>query len=491
MEISVVPHLERRLPAHATPENSPLNVVGGARLGNLIVGIVAIEFFAIAAACYTASVIYFATFHSVWPSTEKYVAAAVFIAVLVVVAAIGFKHYDAVQAQSRDRFMWSGLGAVALAFSLFLSLLFVFKIAEWYSRGTFFFQFVGAAAAILIVRGTVHVYIRRAIASGIVEARRAVLIGEAKDHGTVLDTLGRSGIRWVGILPFPYIHGHTIPGVGAYSRNVQKVVERCRAVRPDDIIFLATPNDLPHIGYVADALSELPVTVHIIPIGASDLWASSKVANFGGTVTIQVLHPPLSQFDLAAKRVMDVTIAGVALTLLSPVLIAIAVGIALDTPGPVIFRQTRQGYNNETIRMFKFRSMTTTEDGYRCTQAVKNDPRVTRIGRILRKTNLDELPQLLNVLRGEMSIVGPRPHPIALNDAFADRISPFSRRHKVKPGITGWAQVNGLRGETDTLDKMQRRVEHDLYYIDNWSFLLDLKIIIMTVFSKHAYSNAF
>ena len=141
--------------------------------------------------------------------------------------------------------------------------------------------------------------------------------------------------------------------------------------------------------------------------------------------------------------------------------------------------------------MFKFRSMTTLEEGCDFKQVVRNDPRVTRVGRILRRTNIDELPQLLNVLSGEMSIVGPRPHATAHNTMFEEKIVPFSRRHNVKPGITGWAQVNGCRGETDTLEKMQRRLEHDLYYIDNWSFLLDLKIIFMTLFSKNAYLNAY
>jgi Undecaprenyl-phosphate glucose phosphotransferase len=268
-------------------------------------------------------------------------------------------------------------------------------------------------------------------------------------------------------------------------------VETCRAFKPDDIIFLALPTDLPRIACVADALSELPVTVHIIPIGASDLWLSSKVVNLGGIVTVQVLHPPLSALDLVAKRAFDMCIAGLALLVLSPLLLIVSLAIRLDSRGPVFFRQTRHGYDNEIIRVLKFRSMTTIEDGRHFKQAVKNDPRVTRLGCILRRTNIDELPQLVNVLLGEMSIVGPRPHPIALNQAFAERISPFSRRHKVKPGITGWAQVNGYRGETDTIEKMRRRIECDLYYIDNWSFLLDIKIILMTLFSKRAYTNAF
>jgi lipopolysaccharide/colanic/teichoic acid biosynthesis glycosyltransferase len=169
----------------------------------------------------------------------------------------------------------------------------------------------------------------------------------------------------------------------------------------------------------------------------------------------------------------------------------VALAIKLDSKGPIFFRQTRHGYNNQTIRIFKFRSMTTMEDGDDFRQVTRNDSRVTRVGRILRRTNIDELPQLLNVLLGQMSIVGPRPHATAHNDMFAGRILPFARRHNVKPGITGWAQVNGCRGATDSLEKMQERIEFDLHYIDNWSFLLDAKIIVMTLFSKKSYLNAY
>jgi Undecaprenyl-phosphate glucose phosphotransferase len=482
--------VEHQMPVAATSAGDGSTSVVIGRLQRLLAQIVALEFLVIAGTCFLTSAIYHEAFLSTWPPAEQYVPAAIFIAILVLLTALGFKHYVAVQAQSRDRFMWNGIGAVALAFSLFLSLLFVFKIADWYSRGTFFFQFVGAAAAMLITRATMHAHIRRAIISGAVEARRAVLIGDSNDNRDILRNLRQSGIRLVSSLPLPYIHGNTAPGVGAFSRNIRTFVEKCRALKPDDIIFLALPSDLPRIACVADVLSELPVTVHIIPIGASDLWASSKVVNFGGTVTVQVLHPPLSALDLVAKRAFDICIASLALLVSSPLLLLVALAIKLDSRGRAFFRQTRHGYNNEIIRVLKFRSMTTSEDGRHFKQAVKNDPRVTRVGRILRRTNIDELPQLVNVLLGEMSIVGPRPHPIALNEAFAERISPFSRRHKVKPGITGWAQVNGHRGETDTIEKMRRRIECDLYYIDSWSFLLDIKIILMTLFSRRAYTNA-
>jgi exopolysaccharide biosynthesis polyprenyl glycosylphosphotransferase len=196
-------------------------------------------------------------------------------------------------------------------------------------------------------------------------------------------------------------------------------------------------------------------------------------------------------FDRVIKRGFDILTAVAGLIVLSPLFLIVSIAIKLDSRGPLLFRQTRHGFNNERIQVLKFRSMTTLEDGEAFTQAVKNDRRVTRVGRVLRRSNIDELPQLINVLVGNMSIVGPRPHAVAHNDLFRDKIAPFSRRHNVKPGITGWAQVNGFRGGTDTLEKMQRRVDHDLYYIDNWSFLLDMKIIVMTLFSRNAYTNAY
>jgi exopolysaccharide biosynthesis polyprenyl glycosylphosphotransferase len=204
-----------------------------------------------------------------------------------------------------------------------------------------------------------------------------------------------------------------------------------------------------------------------------------------------VSWPPLSTFDLCIKRAFDLIFATIGLIVLSPLYLVVSAAIKLDSPGPIFFHQTRHGFNNEEIRVLKFRSMTVMEDGGNFTQAAVNDPRVTLVGRILRRTNIDELPQLINVLRGEMSIVGPRPHATAHNAFFNNRIAPFSRRHNVKPGITGWAQVNGFRGQTDTIEKMQRRIEHDLHYVDNWSFLFDIKIIVITLFSKQAYINAY
>jgi putative colanic acid biosynthesis UDP-glucose lipid carrier transferase len=194
--------------------------------------------------------------------------------------------------------------------------------------------------------------------------------------------------------------------------------------------------------------------------------------------------------DGRLKRLLDLAVAGTVVGLGWPVFAGIAAAVKLSSPGPVLFAQRRYGRAGKEIRVLKFRSMRVTEDGARVQQAQKSDPRVTAVGAFLRRTSLDELPQFFNVLRGDMSVVGPRPHAVAHNEHYRTQILEYMLRHKVKPGITGWAQVNGWRGETDTLDKMIERVAHDLHYISNYSFFLDLKIIFLTAFGRKVRQNA-
>jgi putative colanic acid biosynthesis UDP-glucose lipid carrier transferase len=200
---------------------------------------------------------------------------------------------------------------------------------------------------------------------------------------------------------------------------------------------------------------------------------------------------PFNGVSGVIKRLSDIVLASLILLLLAPLLVFIAIGVKLTSPGPVIFRQRRYGLDGEEITVYKFRSMTVCEDGGNIRQAQKGDQRLTPIGGFLRKSSLDELPQLINVLQGRMSIVGPRPHAVAHNEMYRKLIKGYMVRHKVRPGMTGWAQVNGLRGETETLDKMQARIEHDLEYLRNWSLRLDLYIIFKTFFvvlrDQHAY----
>jgi putative colanic acid biosysnthesis UDP-glucose lipid carrier transferase len=185
-------------------------------------------------------------------------------------------------------------------------------------------------------------------------------------------------------------------------------------------------------------------------------------------------------FDRLSKRSLDLLVAGMALVLLAPLMALVAIAVKLDSPGPVLFRQRRLGLNGREFRILKFRSMTVVEDGDKVTQAKRNDARITPFGRLIRSTSIDELPQLINVVRGEMSLVGPRPHAVAHDRMYEAQIADYSLRRRMKPGLTGWAQINGLRGETKSLDLMQRRVEHDLWYIESWTVWLDFKILFRT-----------
>jgi len=208
-------------------------------------------------------------------------------------------------------------------------------------------------------------------------------------------------------------------------------------------------------------------------------------------ITHVVYASPFVGMSRMVKRAEDLVLASMLLFALAVPMLLIAFIIKRTSPGPALFRQRRHGEDGVEIEVLKFRSMTTQDNGPRVQQAQKNDPRVTAVGKVLRRTSLDELPQLLNVVRGEMSLVGPRPHAIAHNAMYRTKILEYMRRHKVKPGITGWAQVNGLRGETDTLDKMVARVEHDLEYIRRWSLWLDLKILFLTAFGRKVRQNAY
>lgn len=216
-----------------------------------------------------------------------------------------------------------------------------------------------------------------------------------------------------------------------------------------------------------------------------------RLQDMNGVPVVGICETPFTGTNQLVKRLSDIVLATLILILISPILLLVALGVKLSSPGPVIFKQRRNGLDGEEIIVYKFRSMRTLDNGSVVKQATKDDPRITRFGAFIRRTSLDELPQFINVLQGRMSIVGPRPHAVAHNEEYRKLIKAYMVRHKVKPGITGWAQVNGLRGETDTIDKMKARVEYDLEYLRNWSLALDLQIILRTVrlvvFDRHAY----
>jgi putative colanic acid biosynthesis UDP-glucose lipid carrier transferase len=206
---------------------------------------------------------------------------------------------------------------------------------------------------------------------------------------------------------------------------------------------------------------------------------------------ISIFETPFYGVDGVVKRIEDIVLGSLAVLVASPVMLATAVAIKVTSKGPVFFKQRRYGLNGEVIEVLKFRSMRVQEDGAVVKQATKNDDRITPVGRFIRRTSIDELPQLFHVVTGSMSLVGPRPHAVAHNEEYRTRIKRYMLRHKVKPGLTGWAQVNGWRGETDTLEKMEKRIEHDLEYIRRWGLLFDLWIIFLTVFGRKVRQNAY
>lgn len=258
------------------------------------------------------------------------------------------------------------------------------------------------------------------------------------------------------------------------------------------MIFISLPMSAqPRIHEILDDLHDTTASIYFLPDVNIFGLMQAHFNNVGGIPVVAICESPFSGTDSVVKNVSDFVLASLILLLLSPLMLGIALAVKLTSPGPAIFKQRRYGLNGEEIIVYKFRSMTVSEDGSQIVQAHKNDPRITRIGAFLRRTSLDELPQFINVVQGRMSIVGPRPHAVAHNELYRKLINGYMLRHKVRPGITGWAQVNGLRGETEVLEKMQARIEFDLYYLQNWSIWLDLWIIIRTAWVVLRRDNAY
>jgi len=259
-----------------------------------------------------------------------------------------------------------------------------------------------------------------------------------------------------------------------------------------DVIYLALPLKAePRVNAILRRLADTTASVYMVPDFFVFDLLHGRWSRLDDIPVVSVFETPFYGVDGWVKRLEDIVLGTVFLTIASVPMALVALGVKLTSRGPVFFRQRRYGLNGDVIHVLKFRSMSVAEDGAKVTQAKKNDSRITPFGAFLRRTSLDELPQLFHVVTGSMSLVGPRPHAVAHNEEYRGLIHGYMLRHKVKPGLTGWAQVNGWRGETDTLHKMEKRVEHDLEYIRRWGLLLDLRIILLTVFSPKVHRNAY
>ncbi|MFW2389234.1 MAG: undecaprenyl-phosphate glucose phosphotransferase [Polyangiales bacterium] len=389
--------------------------------------------------------------------------------------------------------VWSGWFVGVVPVLLFL--LFISKRSEEYSRVTVSTWFVLAPVLISVWRTAATLMLRELRAHGY-NTRGAAIIG--------MTELGERLAQQIKTMPSLglEVHGlyddrtedrcHPIPeSLGQRAGNLKDLVAAARSGEVD-LVYIALPlRAEPRIAELLRQLSDTTASVYL----AADFYAfellHARWSTMGGVPTVSLHETPFYGVDGWLKRLEDIVLGSLILIAIAIPMLVIAICVKLTSPGPAFFRQRRYGLNGEVIHILKFRSMTVTEDGPEIKQATVGDERITKLGAFLRRTNLDELPQFFNVLEGTMSIVGPRPHAVAHNELYRKKIQGYMLRHKVKPGITGWAQVNGWRGETDTLEKMEKRVEHDLDYIRNWSLLWDLQIIFMTVFGSGAKQNAY
>jgi Undecaprenyl-phosphate glucose phosphotransferase len=373
-----------------------------------------------------------------------------------------------------------------------LVLSFLTKTIDAHSRGwLILFYFTGLPPLMLI-----HALFVRAVAAGnevgLIATKRLFLVGS---EAAIVDFVRRYKVREIGLEIAGAANLHrpdgTPEGEARFASELRDAVSSARALDLDGVFVVVPWNDRATIDRCVEAFMTVPTSIYLAPERLLDRFESIAIEQIGPVASLHLLRPPLSTPAVLVKRICDVVLASAGLVVLSPLLLLVAILIKLDSPGPVLFLQRRYGFNQNPFRIIKFRTMTTLDDGPVVRQATRNDARITRLGQFLRRWNIDELPQLLNVLSGDMSLVGPRPHAIAHDETWGKSISLYARRHNVKPGITGWAQIHGFRGNIGNDDQLLSRIEYDLYYIDNWSIWLDLRILFGTVFFRKAYQNAF
>ncbi|MGO9134041.1 MAG: exopolysaccharide biosynthesis polyprenyl glycosylphosphotransferase [Methylovirgula sp.] len=345
--------------------------------------------------------------------------------------------------------------------------------------------FLVGFAGVGVARQALAYRIQARAAQGRIAAKRLFLIGFESELESF--TKGWEPHRF----GMHIVAASVLRGPDSLAEDLTLARAYARILVPDDVFVLVPWSDKATIEATIDAFLGIPAAIHLGPEKVLERFADPRIAKIGPITCLNLVDHPLSPAALVVKRLFDLVLATAALIILAPLFLIVAIAIKCDSPGPIIFRQNRYGFNQEPFKIFKFRSMTTCEDNAQLVQVTsRTDARVTRVGAFLRSHNIDELPQLLNVILGQMSLVGPRPMAVVHDQMFERRIALYARRHNVKPGITGWAQINGCRGGLSE-DKIRARIEHDLFYIDNWSLWFDINILWRTLTSKEAYIDAF
>jgi Undecaprenyl-phosphate glucose phosphotransferase len=403
-------------------------------------------------------------------------------------------HYTVRQLEAAESSAVSAFKLFNVIFALFICVLFMTKMTDAYSRASVAIQYGVTCTGLIAMRVVLARLVMSAVRRGRVEARRIALIGTGAGIEAFITNCGEASRGDIVLSSIELADWVTEPldrqRIAELDHVASQITGKLRDAAVDDVVLLLPWGAATAVEVLAKRLTSLPATVQLMPRSNLSWFRAPSLTRMGNNVGLSLSRPPLTAFDQAMKRGTDVVLASLILIAVMPLMLMIAVAIWAETGGAVLFRQQRHGFNQKPFKILKFRTMTTAEDGDRVVQATSGDRRITTVGRILRRSSLDELPQLINVLKGDMSLVGPRPHALAHTREYEEKIAFYAHRHNVKPGLTGWAQVNGYRGETNAPWKMEKRVEHDLYYIDNWSLMLDLKILIMTVFSESTFRNA-
>ncbi|UCV13942.1 undecaprenyl-phosphate glucose phosphotransferase [Quatrionicoccus australiensis] len=382
---------------------------------------------------------------------------------------------------------WSAMCLVLLAF--------LTKTSSDYSRLVTMVWFGLTPLLLAISRVGLRVVLK-SLRSGGKNTRTLAIAGKTQLGSQVLEKIERTpwlGMKFIGFFDDRLAAreckdaANHVDGVGRFD----ELVDLARAGKVDYVYITLPMRAEGRIVQLVTDLADTTASVYLVPNFFIFDLLHGKLASLDGIPVLSLHESPFYGVDGWVKRAEDIVVASLILLLISIPMLIIAAGVKLTSPGPVLFKQRRYGLHGSVVEVWKFRSMTVTENGDKIVQAQKNDARITPFGGFLRRTSLDELPQFFNVLQGQMSVVGPRPHAVAHNEQYRGLIRGYMLRHKVKPGITGWAQINGWRGETETLDKMSMRVKYDLEYVQKWSLWLDLKIVFLTVFKGFVNKNAY
>jgi Undecaprenyl-phosphate glucose phosphotransferase len=378
--------------------------------------------------------------------------------------------------------------------SLTLALLaFLLRIGDQFSRGSIICFALLALVSLLASRRLMKMALAWAVRQGRVQGRRVVLLGLRDELAAIgqTDLLHRFGLSEVERVVFPSNESWTLAANKGMRASLDKAIEIARNRGAEQFVLALSWNDTRGIELVRDRLRESPLPVQLLPDQRVRKLTENPAFSVNRSLAIEIQRMPLSGLEQFAKRTLDITGACFGLLLLSPLILLTALAIKLESQGPVFFRQQRTGFNARRFSIFKFRTMSVMENGDRVIQATRNDPRIGRFGAVLRATSIDELPQLFNVLLGDMSLVGPRPHAVAHDNHYGQLVSEYAFRHHVKPGITGWAQIHGCRGGTAHVQLMKDRLGFDLWYINNWTLGLDLLILVRTIVEVVRPRNAY